>query len=268
MTPAAESAVPWLAQHGTAALMVVFRLSGLAIFGPVLGSPAVPWKVRAYVVLALGACCYPALAGAIVVDAPASPWGYAALAAGELTTGMVVGLLATLPMVAMQLGGLLSSQQLGLGFGRFYLPSMDDEGDAIEQMLFLLALVSFLAIGGLEQMVLAVLGSYDAIPPGGFPAAGDAVHALTGLLGGAFELALRVGAPILAIVTVESVAMGFVGRTVPSVNVLSIGFPLRILLGLALLATGIGVIHAAMHGFMDEAILSLRAWMPGGPAGA
>jgi len=170
----------------------------------------------------------------------------------------------------MQMAGLLCGQQLGLGFGRFYLPAMDEEGDALEQMYFLLALVLFVAVGGVEQMVLAAAESYRWLGPAGFGAerAQDAGTLIVGLLGGAFELSLRVAAPVLAIVAIETVATGFVGRTVPALNVLSVGFPLRIAAGVAVLALGVGVVRMALDEFVQQSLDTIREFAVGGTGAA
>ncbi|MBX3356142.1 MAG: flagellar biosynthetic protein FliR [Phycisphaeraceae bacterium] len=243
------------------AILVLCRLGGVAIFGPILGSPSVPWKVRVFLVVTLAGATLP-LTG-LPGHAPEPGLG---ILAGEIAIGAVIGLIASLPMVAAQLGGLLGSQQLGLGFGRFYLPSMDDEGDALEQLFYLFALMLFIAVGGIEQMVLAVAGSFAWIEPGLLNTAtvATAGGVVVGLLGAACELGLRVAAPILAVVALESIALGFVGRTMPAINVLSVGFALRVGVGLAILALGIGVIRMAMDGFIDETLALMRDWATGG----
>lgn len=289
------------------ALLVLCRLGGVAIFGPILGSQAVPWRIRALLTVAIAGATAPLVIGQLGGDAlsvaravhradealgvtgasnaagargllPSLP-AIAILVGGEIAVGAVIGLIASIPLIAAQIGGLLCGQQLGLGFGRFYLPAMDDEGDALEQMCFLFALVLFIAVGGIEQMVLATAESYrwlapgmlaagsagaDAGATGGVETIARATDVVVGLLGGALELGLRVAAPVLAIVALESIALGFVGRTVPALNVLSVGFVIRIAAGIAVLALGVGVIRMAIDGFVDDALGAMRQWATGG----
>jgi flagellar biosynthesis protein FliR len=82
----------------------------------------------------------------------------------EFMVGLVIGFAASLPMVAMQTGGLIMGQQMGLGFAMFYNPAVDDEADIVGQVLFFMALAGFLLIGGHEAMLLAVLHSFEHIP--------------------------------------------------------------------------------------------------------
>lgn len=256
----------WLSDVLLPLLLVLCRIGGIAIFGPLLGSPAIPMRLRALLCVALAAATGPIVLGQVHVPVPHDPWRLVPIVGAEIAIGAVIGLLASIPMIALQIGGLLCGQQLGLGFGRFYLPAMDDEGDALEQMYFLLALVLFVSVGGVEQMVLAAAESYRWLPAGGFGAAAatSAGVALVGLLGGAFELALRVAAPVLAIVAIESIALGFVGRTVPAINILSVGFPLRVTAGVAVIAFGTGAVRMALDGFLETTLSTVRLWATGG----
>ena len=59
---------------------------------------------------------------------------------------------------------------------------------------------------------------------------------IVGLLAAAFELALRVAAPLLALIFLQTVAMGFIAKTVPQINILVVGFAIRALISLMILA--------------------------------
>jgi flagellar biosynthesis protein FliR len=82
----------------------------------------------------------------------------------------------------------------------------------------------------------------------------------TGALRGAFELGLRVAAPLLAIVCLETVVMGYLSKSVPQLNVLSIGFPVRIIVGLGVIVASLAAIDEALvdgtAGAIEEMLLA------------
>jgi flagellar biosynthesis protein FliR len=252
MTPMQQLMEFILAQTPTAMLSIA-RVSGLAIYGPLLGSPAIPMKIRALLIAAIGLACCAAIPTASVDLSIAS---IAPCIAAEFTIGLVIGFVASMPMVTAQLAGLVTGQQLGLGFALIYNPAADTEADALGQMLFFMTLAMFIAIGGVESTFLALLESYKHIPAGCFIPDLNLLELVTGLLLASMEVALRVAAPLLAIVFLETVTMGFLAKTVPQLSLLNIGFPLRIILGLAILATGLTVIHDVM---MDDAASTMAA---------
>jgi flagellar biosynthetic protein FliR len=250
-------------QHIPPAMLVIFRIGGLMIFAPVFGSPVVPVRIKVFLSFLLGLAIYPLLSAQQIVAAPArlDLWLLAPAVALEMAIGLLVGFLASLPLIAAQTGGLLMGQQMGLGFARFYNPGIDDEGDVIGQVFFFMTLASFLIIGGHEAMLLAVLHSFELIPLGTFTAGADVVDLLAGVLLAAFELALRVATPVLALVFLESLVMGYMAKTVPQLNILSLGFPLRILASLALITLGLVVIDDVLMSGVDSMLDDLFAWL-------
>jgi flagellar biosynthetic protein FliR len=170
----------------------------------------------------------------------------------EFGIGVFIGFMAAMPLLAAQFGGLAMGQQIGLGFARFYNPALGDESDSLEQIFFFLALGVFLALGGLESMVSAVVSSFGSVPasavPGMLMGQGGAspLAVFVGAMSAAMELGLRVAMPLLAIVCLETVVMGYLSKSVPQLNIMSIGFPLRIVFGLAVIVASLAAIDEAL----------------------
>ena len=245
-------------RHLSPAMLVIVRIGGLMIFGPVFGSPMVLARVKVLLAIVLGLSVYPLLSAEHLrgagVEVDLALWTLAPVVATELMIGLVIGYMASIPLVAVQTGGLVMGQQMGLGFARFFNPAINDEADILGQLLFFLALAGFLVIGGHEAMILAILHSFDRIPLGGFGVDMDLLGLITGMLVSAYELALRVAAPVLALIFLQSVAMGFMAKTVPQLNVLSLGFLIRILVGFSIVMLGLVVIQDVV---MDEVVTVL-----------
>ncbi|MHC4990144.1 MAG: flagellar biosynthetic protein FliR [Planctomycetota bacterium] len=249
--------------HVPPALLVLFRLGGLAIYAPVFGARVVPGRVKVLLMVMITVAVYPVLDAEVFAAAPLelSLWSLLPIVGLELAIGLLIGYLASLPLIAIQTGGLVMGQQMGLGFARFFNPAADTEADVIGQMLFFMTLAGFLVIGGHEAIVLAVLHSFEHIPLGGFVPDGDLLVFINGLLTSALELAIRVAAPLLALIFLESVAMGFIAKTVPQLNVLSLGFPLRILAGLLIIFLGLQVIDTVVMEATGDVMDAIFRWI-------
>ena len=158
---------------------------------------------------------------------------------------------------------------MGLGFARFYNPAMGGEADVLENMLFLFALVTFIAMGGIDWTVLAVLNSYHYVGIGSLQLDGGIPMLLSGLVMAAIEMGMRVAAPLLALVFLETVAIGFIAKTVPQLNILSLGFPIRIMVGIGTLIAGIAILSEVLVEFIDDILDLMMTWyqdagVPGG----
>ncbi|MBX3386108.1 MAG: flagellar biosynthetic protein FliR [Phycisphaeraceae bacterium] len=251
--------------HTVPFLLVLFRLSGLFVFAPVLSGTIVPSKVRVLMCVMLAAGMYPAVSHEPAdwsgVDALSLGW----IVAGETLIGLAIGLVAALPIYAAQLGGLIMGQQMGMGLANVYNPALDVEGDTVGQLLLFMAMTVFIALGGLEVLFLAVAGSFASIPAG-FALTGGSndvgslsagwLDLLVGVLGSGMDLAVRVAAPVLCIIMLETVAMGFVMKTMPQLNVLTIGFAVKVLIALLGLVLALKAIEQSMH---EEIVQVMRA---------
>lgn len=249
--------------HIVPVLLVIFRIGGLMIYAPVFGSQVIPSRVKVFLSFMIGAAIYPALlAGPLHgVSVEPSLAVLAPLVALEMLIGITIGFVASIPLIAMQTGGLIMGQQMGLGFAQFFNPAIDDEGDVVGQVLFFMALAGFLAIGGHEALVLVVLHSFEQVPLGGFVPGDDLIVMINGLLISGLELSLRVAAPLLALIFLETLAMGFMAKTIPQLNILSLGFPVRILVGLLTVAIGLVVIDEVVMDEIDTTMNVLFTWL-------
>jgi len=117
-----------LLDHVPPALLVICRIGGLAIYGPVIGSSIIPGRVRVMLAVILGLAVYPVLNTQELGNAgwQMNLWSLGPAIALELLVGMVIGFLASLPLLTVQLGGLMMGHQMGLGFAKFFNPAMED----------------------------------------------------------------------------------------------------------------------------------------------
>jgi len=239
-------------------LVVVSRVTGLFVFAPVLSSDVIPGRIKALFAISLAFAAYavltPALAAHGAIPLPTTLLELGALVGFELLVGVAIGLFAALPMLASELGGLIVGQQLGLGLARAYNPAMESESDVVGQLLFYIALTVFVGVGGLEILFSVLLNTFATIPPGQFRVSGDFIHLMAGMLTSAFELAIRIAAPVLCLIFLESFALGFMNKTAPAFNILSLGFPIRILVGTVALAAALGPIHQGLLDLTGDAL--------------
>jgi flagellar biosynthetic protein FliR len=255
-----------LIPHVIPFLLVMFRLSGIFLLAPVFGSNAVPARVKALLSLVLAFCVYP-LIGELQVIELSIPTLVVAVA-GELTIGLAMGLCMTIPIVAMQVAGQMIGHQLVPGPGVFNTDTLSEQ-TVIEQAFFLLALVIFLLMNGHYVLLEILVRTFEpgGIPLGGYAPAAGVIGTVVALLQGGFELALRIAAPLLCLVFLQMIAMGFIARTVPQLNIFSLGFPLRIILGLALTGSMLILIAEPLQQFIERSLMALSdLFEPIGPA--
>jgi flagellar biosynthetic protein FliR len=119
-------------------------------------------------------------------------------------------------------------------------------------------MATFLAVGGLEGTFRAVLDTFRSIPIGAMSIKLLPVDLIIGTLGSAFDLALRVSAPVMAITFLLLAAFGFLGRTMPQFNVINLGFTIKIIAAIAILAVSLSTTNIAIG---EEITYTLRAML-------
>ena len=211
-------------------LLVAARLVGMFVLAPVFGEQAVPRRLRVLIALAI------ALPLSVQVALPSLPGSFPALMlamAGEVLVGLAFGYVGRMIFVGIEMGAFHASQQMGLSLAEVYSPT-EDATDTLRQFFHLLAIVIFLAVGGHRVLLASLTRSFATLPPMAL-GQGELLATLTGLLTSSFLLALKVAAPVLIAMLLAGLLMGLLQKTAPAMNLLSIGLPVRVMLGMLLI---------------------------------
>jgi len=221
-------------------LLAVARTAGIMLAAPVVGCPVVPARIRAMmsVVIALAAV------GRIAqpVSLPGSLPAVAVLLAAELALGALIGYAARLVLVGVQLGAVHIAQQMGLGLSEVFSHAGTEGSGPVTRLFYLLTVMIFLAIGAHRDVLAALMKTFDSVGLMSFSPTAAMLKTVTGMLAISFALALKIAAPMLVAMLLATVAMGLLHRTVPQCNTLSIGLPLRVMLGMLVLAAALVVV--------------------------
>jgi flagellar biosynthesis protein FliR len=240
--------------------LVACRLAGLFLLSPILGNRYLPRRFRALLVVMLAAAVYPGLSTTVQTPPEATILTIAPLLVSETLIGLVIGFLASLPIMCLDLAGFVMGHQMGLGLARVYNPDTATDTDVLGQVLMYVALASFLAMGGMEALFVALLSTFERLPIGHFQIASLPLDTVVGVLSSGMELGVRVAAPVVAIVFLLMIAMGFVMKTMPQINILSVGFTVKILFGLGMCAVAVGSMHQAVQGEIDRVLRLVLEW--------
>ncbi|MFN0053295.1 MAG: flagellar biosynthetic protein FliR [Planctomycetales bacterium] len=257
---------PWWQSQllgGTQALalwaLVAARLAGLFVWGPPFAHSGLPFKLRGLLVLALSLLILPPLwARHASQPLPTSFIAWAPLALGELSVGLALGFGGLLVFSAFAMAGQLIDQQLGLSLGATFLPEAPAGGSLSGQLLQGLGLMTFLLVGGDVLVITSLLDTFQAIPPGQAALPVSTVELLNELLQQSLLLTLQISAPIVMCVGCVGIALGWLGRTVPQMDLFGVGIPVRALVGWIVLGLALSGAVDVAGGTLPDAIGRLR----------
>jgi flagellar biosynthetic protein FliR len=228
--------------------LVLARVAGLTMTAPIYGTNEVPLRVRVLLAAALALLIVPSQWHA-AIPYPGNAVQYLVLLGSEATIGACLGLGVLILIHGMTLAGELVGQVSGLKLSEVFDPALDQDVPLFSRLMFLMTVSVFVCLGGHRMVMAGLLDTFQTIPPGNgrFPA--SLAEGFVTLVSQSFALGIRAAAPAVMALLLASLILGLVGRTLPQLNVLSMGFGLNALLAFAVLGLTLG---AAMWAFQDQ----------------
>lgn len=240
--------------------LVAARLAGFIMFQPVLAALAIPAQVRVAVVLALAALMTPLVR--LHAGLPDTPATLALALGGELLVGITVGLVLRIGFAALQLGGLMIAQESGLAFGQIVDPVYGQEESILSTTYAQVAVVVYLLLGGHRELLAACLDTFQAVPLLTHPASMEAALQLVlAALASGGELTLRVAAPVLLTLMLVNLVLGFLSRTLPQINVTTVGFALKTPAAFFVMAAALPAVVEAFSDELGGLVRAVRAFL-------
>ena len=173
---------------------------------------------------------------------------------GELLLGLLIGLVVVIVFVGMQMGGTLVAQESGLAMGRIADPNTGASSTVLSAFYVQLVGVVYLIVGGHRALLAACVDSFETVPLlGDVGLASIGVDMLVAALGVGGALAVRVAAPAVLTLFLVNLALGFISRTMPQLNITTLGFSFKALVGFVIMAISL---PSAIAAFTDTLELS------------
>ena len=242
-------------------LMVLARIGGMFGFAPLFGSQNIPRQVKAALSIVLALVIFP------VVSLPAGGYpgnliGYALCIGKEIPVGIIIGYVAALITVSVQLAGHLIDMQIGFGLVNIVDPISGRQITVIGQLQYIIAMLIFLGTNSHHVLLTAIAESYRLVPIAEFALSDACQTGIIMLFRDMFSLAIRIAAPVTCALLLTDVVMAMLARAVPQMNVFIVGFPLKILAGLLVLAMALptfaGLLRGSFQGLDRDIVLVLR----------
>jgi flagellar biosynthesis protein FliR len=229
-------------------LLIGVRVGVLLFLLPGFDARTVPAAVRLWLTLLLAVLLLPVVSAASIDIA--DPVALVIAVAREAAIGALLGLVVRLLISAATYGGRLAGVHIGFGFAGTIDPSTGEEDAMLDRLQERLAIVLFMVLGAHRGVIAALAESFRLVPIGKAVFTPQLAAAYVDLFAQSIVLAVQIAAPVIASVTLAEVAIGLLSRSVPQFNVFSVGFGIRIALGLAVF----GLALPAAMGLMNQAI--------------
>jgi len=187
------------------------------------------------------------------------------IAIREFVIGMLLGLLAFLPLTALHIAGDKTGVAMGLAMASVMDPMSQNQISIIGQMQIFLGFWFYFHWNGHLLVIQSVIESLQLVPPAGglsFFVSNDMSLGLW--LQEAFKLAVRMVIPFYCSIMLADIGLGFLARTVPQMNIFVLGLPLKVGLGFfvlwMVLPLIVDILYENMERYIEFALRSVTAF--------
>jgi flagellar biosynthetic protein FliR len=125
--------------------------------------------------------------------------------------------------------------QIGLGLGSVFDPLTQSSVSAVSSALNALGVCAFVLAGAHLEYLAMLAESINHFPIGSVPELADPVRAMSAA-GHMFRFGLSLAAPVVVALLLTDIAVGVVSRNAPQLNALLLAIPIKLVVGLSLLA--------------------------------
>lgn len=243
---------------------VLSRTAPVLTMMPPLRGSRVPMQAKALIAISLAASVTP-LALSTATPMPGSVMLMAIALAGELLLGIFLGGVVLLLVTGVQMAAGVLASLASLDIAESADPTTNQSNTLLAQIFTWLTMAIFLAIGGHRELLRCCVESFEFYPAGAARPEEFWLLHTTQLLQQAAVVGLRIAAPAAAALVLANLTTALLGRTLPQLNIMAIGFNINVLGLLWVLTATVG---AAGWMMQDELLVWIEhadaMFRPGG----
>jgi flagellar biosynthetic protein FliR len=217
-------------------VLIFIRISTALITSPVFGSKVIPTLPKLFLSIVLAYIVYLTIDKSSISTVPT---GYMLiiLSIKEAITGLVIGFMLQFVFWGVSYAGTLIGFDMGLTMADVFDPSAEQNNNIIGEFLYYGALMIFFLINGHHYIISSLKFSFSVIPLGKFTLTKPVYDLIVIYSASIFVIAVKIASPIMVSFFLVHIAEGIVARIIPQMQVFFVTQPLKIGLGILMLAS-------------------------------
>lgn len=231
--------------------LTIMRVGIVVFMLPFFGAGPIPAAVKGALCLVLSLAIFPRLSfpGNLL---PLNTLGIILMLAGEVVLGLVLDIIIRFLFSAIMFGGHMVGFSMGFAMMSVLDPMTGTSETVTAQLFYQCAILMFLTMNGHLFLLSGLAESFRLVPPGGLfidPGLADSVLRFSAQL---FVLAIKISAPVVASLFLVDLALALVSRAAPQMNVIQIGFPLKVGVGFLFMTLTLSAVAHFVADYISE----------------
>ena len=149
----------------------------------------------------------------------------------EVMTGLILGIIVNICFDFIKFAGAWMDTHIGLSMINLFDPSSQSTSTLLSNVFHWLAIIVFFLIDGHHMLIKTLIESFQVISLGKTIVYQETINQVFLSISKYFVIGLKIAIPIVLIIIICDLCMGLVSRSVPQLNVMILGMPLKILVG-------------------------------------
>lgn len=246
-------------------MLVFIRIAAMMTMMPIFGFAAVSMRIR----LALSILLTIIIAPGVGVGFDVVYTSRIALAADimrEMLIGFIIGYGARVLFEAFTMAGTFVGFQIGLAMMNVVDPSTQTNQSLIGNFWMLIITIFFIVTKSDHFLIETFFSNFKLIPLAHANIRPIVGQELLGTGSTLFDLALRFVAPMMILILMTDVAIAFMARVMPQLNIFFVSLPLKLVIGLYMLLVSLKIFQTMFGYFeqnVEQIVLNLMRGMQG-----
>lgn len=169
----------------------------------------------------------------------------------ETVNGLVLGYITTICFNSLKIAGNLIDQQLGMSMASIYDPNTKNQSTIISNIIFWMGILIFFSMNGHHKLIEGIQESFKLIPIGESIISNNFDY-IVNVFVHYFVIGFKVSIPVVLALIITDLIMGIISRSVPQLNVMIVGMPLKVLVGIIFLIISLPFIVNEIHNLLNQ----------------
>lgn len=217
-------------------LLIFIRVTTVMVIMPVFSAKEIPQLVR----VGLGIIITMVLYKLVPAIHPLADLGELVSAVvSQVVVGMLFGFISTLVFMGIQLAGAIIDIQIGFAVANVINPLTQQNVTVIGELELTLASLIYLITNSHHLLFQGIGGSFSILPLPYIALDPSVAGNILIFFSQATLIVFKIAAPAALALFIANVALGFMAKVAPQMNVFVVGFPLQIAIGLLMIGVSV-----------------------------
>lgn len=212
-------------------ILIFVRLSSFFIICNAFYPKGTPGAIKVFFGLIFSFILIPGIDG-VSLDVINNNYVFIIFLLAEISTGAILAVITNIVFSIVSLAGSWIDVHIGLSMISMLDPNSQAQVTITAKILNYVAMTIFFIVDGHHLLLKSLIESYTLVPLGETIVNEGSLTYLMEVIVNYFFIGLKIAIPIVLIIILTDICMGLISRVVPQINVMILGMPVKIMVGL------------------------------------